>query len=321
MIVDGLQYCRWSRSIFEDMRAGGVGAVHVTVSYWESARETLTRIGEWHRRLEEHADLIAPATTGAEVRAVAGSGRTAILFGFQHCAPIEEEIDLLGIWAGLGVRFMQLGYNNQSACCGGCFEEEDPGLSRFGREVVEEMNRLGIVVDMSHSGERSTLEAIERSRRPVAVTHACPRAFRDTPRNKSETVLRALAETGGMFGFSLYPHHLPEGPDTTLEDFCVMVARTAEITGTHCLGIGSDLCQDQPDEVVRWMREGRWTRRHDPSVRFPPQPSWFRSNRDFANLARGLERVGFSADEVDAIMGGNWLRFFDESFQPVRAVA
>ncbi len=321
MIVDGLQYCRWSRRIFEDMRAAGVAAVHVTVSYWETARDSLTRIGEWHRRFEAHGDLIAPAATGTEVREVAASGRTAILFGFQHCAPIEEEIDLLGIWARLGVRFVQLSYNNQSVCCGGCFEDEDPGLSRFGREVVSEMNRLGIVVDMSHSGERSTLEAIEWSSRPVAVTHANPRAFRDTPRNKSEAVLRALSETGGMFGFSLYPHHLPDGSDTTLDEFCTMVARTAEITGTHCLGIGSDLCQDQPDTVVQWMREGRWTKRHDPTVRFPPQPEWFRSNRDFPKIAEGLARVGFSPGEVEAIMGGNWLRFFDASFAPAESAA
>jgi membrane dipeptidase len=97
------------------------------------------------------------------------------------------------------------------------------------------------------------------------------------------------------------------------------VARTAELTGVGCLGIGSDLCQGQPDEVVQWMRRGSWTKEPLDPVGFPPQPDWFRSNRDFPKLAAGLGKVGFAPAEVEAIMGENWLRFFDQSFVPAQS--
>ena len=125
-----------------------------------------------------------------------------------------------------------------------------------------------------------------------------------------------------MLGFSLYPHHLAGGSDCTLESFCEMIARTADAVGVEHLGIGSDLCQDQPDSVVEWMRVGRWTRRIDygegsaDAPGFPPMPAWFRDNRDFGNLERGLREVGMDDAGVTALMGGNWYRFFAESFGP-----
>ena len=156
----------------------------------------------------------------------------------------------------LGLRFMQLTYNNQSLLATGCYEDDDTGLTRMGRAVVAEMNRVGMVVDMSHSGERSTLDAIDRSTRPIAITHANPAAWHPARRNKSDTVLRALAESGGMLGFSVYPHHLKDGSACTLAGFCEMIARTADLMGIDRIGIGTDLCQDQPDSIVEWMRVG-----------------------------------------------------------------
>jgi len=178
------------------------------------------------------------------------------------------------------------------------------------------------VVDMSHSATRSTLEAIEISERPIAITHANPAAWHPALRNKPDDVLRALAQSGGMLGFSLYPHHLKGKSACTLESFCGMIARTAELMGPERLGIGSDLCQDQPDGVVEWMRTGRWTKEIDygegsaADAGFPPMPGWFRDSRDFGNIARGLRATGLGEQEVDGIMGGNWLRFFDRSFGP-----
>lgn len=322
IVIDGLQYCRWSRRIFEEMAAGGVSAVHVTVSYWEDFRETVERIVEWKRRFESHGDLIRHARTAEDVRSAAAEGRTAIVYGAQNCSPIEDDIGLVEVVHDLGLRFMQLSYNNQSLLATGCYEAEDPGLTRMGREVVREMNRVGLVIDMSHSAERSTLEAIEHSARPIAITHANPASWHPALRNKSDDVLRALGESGGMLGFSLYPHHLRDGSACTVESFCEMVARTAEMMGVGCIGVGSDLCQDQPDSVVEWMRNGTWTKTLDfgegsaAQAGFPPQPGWFAGNRDFGNIAEGLRAVGFDAGEVDRIMGGNWLDFFERSFGP-----
>lgn len=136
------------------------------------------------------------------------------------------------------------------------------------------------------------------------------------------TVLRGLAQAGGMIGFSTYPHHLRGGSDCTLQDFCDAVVRTADMIGHDKVGIGSDLCQDQPNSVVEWMRSGRWTKRIDfgegsaENPGFPAMPDWFRDNRDFRNIAAGLRAAGLSQSSVAAVMGGNWYRFFDESFGP-----
>lgn len=321
VIIDGLQYCTWSEAVFRQMRAGGVTAVHATIAYHETFREMAGNLARWNRRFERHADLIFPGRTGEDVRRAQREGRTTVFFGFQNPSPIEDDIGLVEVCHGLGVRFMQLSYNNQSLLATGWCEAEDTGITRMGRAVIGEMNRVGLAVDMSHSAERSTLEAIELSSRPIAVTHANPSAWHPVKRNKSEAVLRALAQSGGMLGFSLYPNHLAGGSQCTLDDFCTMVARTAEITGTACLGIGSDLCQDQPPAVLDWMRSGRWSCDDGAAAGtgFPPQPAWFRSNLDFGNLATGLGRAGFSPGEVDAILGLNWLAFFDRSFGPTGA--
>ena len=126
-----------------------------------------------------------------------------------------------------------------------------------------------------------------------------------------------------MLGFSLYPHHLKDGSACTLESFCEMAARTAEIMGSDKIGIGSDLCQDQPDSIVEWMRTGRWTKKIDygegsaAAPGFPPMPDFYAGNADFPRLAEGLSAVGFSEAEVDGIIGENWLRFYDDGFRPL----
>lgn len=320
-VIDCLQYCNWSETIFSQLREGRVDAIHVTIAYHEDFREMVERLIDWNRRFEQFAGLIMPGRTAADVDAARRSERTAVFFGFQNPSPIEDDIGLVEVCHRLGVRFMQLTYNNQSLLGTGCYERDDAGITRMGREVIAEMNRVGMVIDMSHSAERTTLEAIELSSRPIAITHANPAAWHDVPRNKSNTVLTALAQSGGMLGFSLYPHHLKDGSACTLEEFCAMVARTAEMMGVDHIGIGSDLCQDQPDSVVAWMRNGRWTKGEANiglgKATFPPQPTWFRDNRDFGKIAEGLRAAGFSPDDVGKILGGNWYRFFAESFGPM----
>jgi membrane dipeptidase len=321
-VIDGAQYAKWDRSIFQEMRDGGVTCVNVTIVYWETARETLSEIGKWNRLFEQNADLILQARTADDVRRAKAENKTAITFAFQHCSPVEEDIDLVEIMHTLGVRFMQLSYNNQSVCATGCYEDEDPGITRFGKQVIREMNRVGMVVDMSHSGERSTFHAIELSERPITVTHANPKSWHPALRNKTDDLMKALADSGGMLGFSMYPFHLKGKSDCTLEDFCSMIARAADLMGIDRIGLGSDLVQGHGNEVVEWMRNGRWSKQMDfgegsaSDTGWPAPVSWFTGNRDFGNLASGLTAHGFTSADVDKIMGLNWLKFFEENFGP-----
>ena len=322
-LIDNLQYANWSEKIFRQMREGGVDAVHVTIAYHENFRETVLNVEQWNRWFERFPELIVHARSGDDVRQAKRDGRTAILFGFQNPSPIEDDIGLVEVWHTLGARFMQLSYNNQSLLATGCYEAEDPGITRMGKQVIREMNRVGMVIDMSHSAERSTLDAIGHSERPIAITHANPAFWHPALRNKSDTVLKELAASGGMLGFSMYPHHLKDKSNCTLESFCEMIDRTADLMGLDNIGIGSDLCQDQPDKVVEWMRVGRWTKEIDygegsaSNAGFPEQPVWFKDNRDFSNISEALKNKGFSESEVAGIMGENWLRFYDRSFAPM----
>ena len=190
MLIDNLQYCNWSEKIFREWRASDLTAVHVTISYHEQFRETVANFEKWNSWFEKFSDLIMPAYYADDVETAKVQGKTAVIFGFQNPSPIEDDIGLIEILHRLGGRFMQLSYNNQSLLATGCYESNDPGITRMGKEVIKEMNRVGMVIDMSHSSERSTFEAIELSQRPIVISHANPSFWHPAKRNKSNEILK-----------------------------------------------------------------------------------------------------------------------------------
>ena len=314
--IDNLQYCNWSRKIFEINRSAGLDAVHVTIVYHEDFDELQLEIKKWEKLFHENSDLIFLGKNFQDIDKANKENKTAIFFGFQNCSPIEDDIKLVEKVHELGCRFMQLTYNNQSLLATGCYEKVDSGVTNFGREVIREMNRVGLVVDMSHSAEKSTIDAIEFSEKPIAITHANPSFWHPAKRNKSSDLLKILSDSGGMLGLSLYPHHLKDNTNCTLDSFCQMVAKTAEIMDVKKIGIGSDLCLDHPDTVVEWMRNGSWSKsknygegsKNKPG--FPKQPDWFLDARGFSNIEKGLKKVGFSDTETHGILGNNWYNFY-----------
>ena len=314
--IDNLQYCNWSRSIFQINRDAGLDAVHVTIAYHEDFDELQEVINSWNKHFQDNSDLIFLGKSYKDIEKAKLEKKTAIFFGFQNCSPIEDDINLIEKVYEHGCRFMQLTYNNQSLLATGCYEKNDSGVTNFGREAIKEMNRLGIVVDMSHSAEKSTLDAIEISEKPIAITHANPSFWHQALRNKSDFLLKKLSESGGILGLSLYSHHLKDGTNCKLESFCEMVAKTAEIMEVKNIGIGSDLCLNQPDSVVEWMRNGTWSKSTNygegskKKPGFPKQPEWFLDARGFDNLESGLKKVGFNKQEVEGILGNNWFNFY-----------
>ena len=306
--IDNLQYCNWSRNIFEINREAELDAVHVTIVYHEDYDELLYEIKKWEKIFKDNSDLIFLGRNFKDIEKAHSEKKTPIFFGFQNCSPIEDNINLIEKVHNHGCRFMQLSYNNQSLLATGCYEKIDSGVSNFGREAIKEMNRVGIVIDMSHSGEKSTYDAIELSEKPIAITHANPNFWHAAKRNKSNDLLKILGESGGMLGLSLYPHHLKDNTNCTLDSFCEMVAKTADLMDVNQIGIGSDLCLNQPDKIVEWMRNGTWAKnknygegsKNKPG--FPKQPEWFIDARGFFNIEKGLKKVGFSEIEVN----GSW---------------
>jgi len=314
--IDNLQYSNWSKEIFQINNEAKLDAVHVTIAYHEDFDEVKKNVATWNKYFQDYKDLIFQGKTFQDIEKAHQEKKTAIFFGFQNCSPIEDDIGLVEAVHKMGARFMQLTYNNQSLLATGCYEKNDSGVTRMGKEVIKEMNRVGVVVDMSHSAEKSTFDAIELSSKPIAITHANPSFWFAAKRNKSNGLLKVLADSGGILGLSLYPHHLKDESNCTLESFCAMAAKTSEIMGVKHIGIGSDLCLNQPNSVVEWMRNGTWTKTKDygegssNNPHFPKQPKWFEDARGFNNLEKGLKKAGFQETDVNDILGNNWYNFY-----------
>lgn len=318
--VDALQISNWNRELLQQLRDGNLACVHATAAVWEDARETLRAIAAWNRRFREHADLIAPARSGDQIRGVAASGRTAIVLGFQNASPFEQDLGLVEIFHDVGVRIVQLTYNTANHVGSSCYETADCGLTRFGKHVVREMNRVGMVVDLSHCGDRTAVDAIGHSERPVAITHANLAARWAHPRNKSAELLRALAQAGGVLGCSPYVHLT--GGEVTGREWAEGVADAVELMGIDHVGIGTDSSHGWSYEYLLYLRMGHWTHEVDygagsaDKAGWQPWPAYFRTPADFPNLARSLEDVGFSGRELEQLMGENWLRLYEAGFTP-----
>ena len=314
--IDNLQYCNWNEEVFKINNEAKLDAVHVTIAYHEDYDEVQKNVETWKEYFNNFSNLISHGNSYKDIDKAHKENKTAVFFGFQNCSPIEDDIHLVQSVRDIGAVFMQLTYNNQSLLATGCYENVDSGVTRMGREVIKEMNRVGIVVDMSHSAEQSTLDAIDISEYPIAITHANPFSWHESKRNKSDQILKALNNSGGMIGLSMYPHHLKDGTNCTIESFCKMVAQTAELINVNQIGIGSDLCLGQPDSVVDWMRNGTWTKSKDygegtkDNAAFPKQPDWFEDARGFNNIENGLKKIGFNETEINGILGNNWYNFY-----------
>ena len=182
------------------------------------------------------------------------------------------------------------------------------------------MARCGMVVDCSHVGDRTTLHAIEHSPKPIAVTHANPSSIFPHKRNRSDDVLRALAQTGGVIGCTSYRNIPPPEACASVRGFAELIARTVELAGIDHVAIGTDFSYKSDDAFRDWMRRGRWTRgvQYGAGSAAVPggvaKPDWLRTSEHLGDVAGGLREVGFAPDEVEKIMGGNWLRLYGEVF-------
>lgn len=323
MVIDALVLSHWDKEFLHLLKAGGVTCVHASCGLWENARETISKIGEWQRFFEEHADLIYQVKTGEDMDEALRQGKIGVILGLQNTSALEDELSLVSVFNTLGIKVMQLTYNNQNLIGSSCYEEHDNGLSRYGKLVVEKMNEYGVMIDLSHVGERTTLDTIQYSSRPVAITHANPNWIYPTKRNKSKEVLSALRENKGMLGVCAYPH-LIGGKDTSLQEFCYLIKETVDFMGVDHVGLGTDLTYNMPIDFLHWMRMGRWTHEIDygagskENPSWPEWPEWFQSPKDFPNIITGLKEVGMSLADIEKIMGENWYLFFKESFQRKR---
>lgn len=320
MLIDGLQCGFYGRDVFEELKAGGFTCVTPTLGFWEGAIESFDAIGKWRDMARANSDLVTIAVKTDDILAADRDGKTALLLGYQNTNLLDGRIRYVELFADLGVRVLQLTYNNQNDIGSSCYEAVDPGLSRFGREVVREMNRCGMLVDCSHVGDRTTLDAIEHSQKPIAITHANPSSVFPHKRNKSDEVIKALAAKGGIIGCAAYRNITPVEACDRVDAWAQMVARTVEIAGIDHVGLGTDFSHHTNQTYLDWMRQGRWTR----TVQYgagsatntapSEKPAWLKSISGLAAVAPALAKQGFNPEEVEKITSGNWLRVYRAVF-------
>jgi membrane dipeptidase len=312
IVIDGLIISKWSRSVFEDMRAGGLTAANCTCSVWEGFEATMRNIAEWKRSFREHADLITQVYGTADIRRAKEESRTGIILGFQNVSAFEDQIGYIQLFKELGVGVAQMAYNTQNLVGTGCYESRDGGLSDFGREVVAEMNRVGILCDLSHVGPKTSEDVILASRKPVAYTHILPATLKAHPRNKSDEQLRFIADRGGFVGVTMFPPFLAKGSDATVEDFVTAIDHVVGVAGEDNVGIGTDFTQDQDAGFFDWITHDKGHARRLTTFTELANPRGIRKIGEFPNLTHAMERAGWPERKIRKVMGENWLRVLDE---------
>lgn len=313
MVFDCLQISNWDRPTLEEARLGGVHGIHATCAVWEGTSDTIRNVSDWYSLQRENSDIVSLVTSSAGIREAARSNKLAVMLGFQNSSPFEQDYTLVEVFHRLGVRVAQLTYNIQNHVGGSCYEPHDSGLTRFGQRIVEEMNRVGMLIDLSHVGDKTSLDAVGASAAPVAITHANPRWFAETPRNKSDELIKAVTDRGGVIGVCFYPNVIG-GKEASLKSLCEMVVRLIDQVGSNHVAFGSDAARNWPASYVEHLRDGRWKPREP--AEWPQWPEWFSSSADFPRIFEGLSAAGVSDEDLRKIAGENWLRLFDAVFKP-----
>jgi membrane dipeptidase len=312
IIVDGTCPIGWWRENFQEWAAGGASACVVTVASWENCREAIGALGEVHRLIRDGNELTL-VTEAQHIRDAKRDGHLAVVLHFQGTHPFEYDLNLVDVYWRLGIRMVQLTYNVRCPAGDGCEEPDDAGLSRFGRGLVAALNRTGIVVDLSHTGIRTSLEAVDASTAPCVASHSNASALYPSRRNIPDELIRAIAATGGVIGANGFGPFLATGDLPTIDRYIDHMAYVSDLVGSHHVAIGLDYTfTDAPvAEYEGLIRENQWTRET-----YPPPPWHYPVGLDrpsyLGNLTERLLQRGFSAADVRAILGENWLRVFEQ---------
>ena len=322
LVYDGLVLTSGGREELELMRAGGLTGANFTCSVWEGFRPTMERIARWKMSLAKNADIARPVLTAADLRAAKREGRVGVVLGWQNSSAIEDQLPFIQLFHDVGVRVVQLTYNTQNLVGAGCYEERDSGLTGFGREMVDELNRIRMLIDLSHVGPATSEEAIAHSRLPVCYSHVAASALKDHPRNKSDAQLRRIADKGGFVGATFFTSFLRRGAEATLDDFLDVVEHMVGVAGEEHVGFGTDVRRRYESWSVYWEENDPanppyWT--HDKGYARPlasfiqsRYPTGFTDYSSYPAITAAMEARGWTQTRIRRIMGENWFRFLGD---------
>ena len=322
VVVDGLVF--FSDGSTRDMLAGGVSAINLTVTDMQSGFEqALTDAMMWRTRcLSPDSDWLL-IERAEDIQRAKATGRLGLIMGWQNGKPLGDRLERIALFHTLGVRVIQLTYNEANLIGDGCLEKRNAGLSNFGIEAVRELNRVGIAIDLSHCAAQTCLDAARHSSRPVLLTHANANAVIQRPRNKSDDVIKAVAQSGGVIGCSIHAYLNWRGDprqQPTLDDFVANIKYIGELVGYEHVGIGTDFPAVESYEAVRHVMVMSRTKYAASGgdfsnafgdvmeARYPvetPTPVYY------ARLTQALADGGLSDRQIQGVLGGNFVRVYD----------
>ncbi len=313
IVIDGANASKFDETLFHQTLMGGVTAANVMVSVFDNFKETILKICVWKRLYTQLDALLMPIHRTDDFAAAKDYGKLGIILGLQNTTAIEEDLELIPVLKGMGIRIMQLTHNERNYVADGCFERVDAGLSRFGLEVLQRLNEHHILVDLSHAGPRSTVEAMERTKAPVAVMHASPKMLCDYPRNKTDEQIKLLAQKGGVFGCSFWPYGLKKGAQSTLSDYVDTIDHVVDLVGINYTAIASDFCMNRTQAELQRLQSGRAKPWQAADLTWPVvMPEGLREPTDYLNVSTELARRGYSERDITKILGGNFIRLFEQ---------
>lgn len=296
----------------------GVDATSVTIGAFGaepfSYDNAIRDIDLWDR-VFERVPSFAKITRASDANAAKTEGKKGILLNFQNSTHFGEDLDNVRVFHERGVRVIQLTYNQRNLVGDGCTEPEPRGLTAFGKDLVRAMNEIGMLVDLSHCSEPTTLDAIEASARPVAITHASCKALSDHDRGKSDDVIRALGERGGYFGMLTVPFFLTDAVPATLDHFVAHVDHVVDLIGPSHVGIGTDWGQSLPKPVNDLLDEEmrRFGFRAEHRIDWAATLEGFADWREWPNITAALVAAGYSDEEITGFLGGNFLSVLEQA--------
>ncbi|MDI3325755.1 dipeptidase [Pontibacterium granulatum] len=311
IVIDGLICAKWNRELFEDMSKGGLTAANCTVSFWENFEGTVKNIVEMNQLIEANSDLLMKVRTTRDIYRAKEAGVTGVMMGFQNAHAYEDQIGNVQIFKDLGVGITQMCYNTQNLVGTGCYER-DGGLSGFGHEIVAEMNRVGVLCDLSHVGPNTAKEVIDASNKPVAYSHCLPAGLKEHPRNRTDEELKYIADNGGFVGVTMFTPFLRAGVNATVEDYVEAIQYIYNIVGEDAIGIGTDFTQGHGQDFFEYLTHDKGYARRLTRFGEIINPKGIRTVGEFPNLTEALLKAGFSETQVRKIMGENWVNLLKE---------
>lgn len=317
IIIDAVCPLLQRKELLDDYKKGGLTAVAPTVGGFFNAATTLRSLGEWVKLIRDRGDAIL-VRRAADIEEAKRTNKIGLIFHFQGTEPLEDNLDLIDAYKSLGVGIIQLAYNVKNRIGDGCEERTDAGLSKFGLKAIARMNEARIIVDCSHTGYRTTMDAFEASTAPTVFSHANPRKVYGTPRNIVDEQIKAAAKSGGLTGIVGFPAFVSADKKPTIDQYIDHMSYVADLVGIDHVSLGIDYFAGQapymPDAEAMTsyqttIESGRWS-----TKAYPPPPYYYPQGIEtpdrLPNLTEALVRRGFNEADIRKVLGENWMRVY-----------